>query len=216
MTDKAKKTEQDETIEVYNVETGKTTKTTLKEHLAAQEQPSETEPEETSAPDYSQDESEVSEMLDFYKQAFNEVYKLICLNCERVIAVEVTPVRTDGVVLMEKQRTLYTHNDLCLSVRRREDRTSDNKPMYGYECSCGNRTILAKVERGEVAERTIIKNKKDEVVGDSGPIAPSSPFERARQQKTILDKQAKSKEKADYETDGNTERYETFKLERVK
>jgi len=169
----------------------------------------------TKKPTHHQDDKRTAEMLEFYKGNFNEVYKLVCEKCERVIAVEVAPLKTDGVVLDKKGRTLYTHDSLCLSVRRREDVTPKNTPMYGYQCSCGNNTLLAAIEQGEVAERTFVKNKQGEVVSDSGPIVASSPFERAQTQATIKLKQASGK-KADYETDGNTERYETFKLERVK
>lgn len=163
-----------------------------------------------------QDQKQLAEMLQFYSDNFSEVHKVVCLNCERVIAVEVAPVRADGVVLDKKGRTLYTHNDLCLSVRRRDDLNTKNQPMYGYQCACGNNTLLAKIEKGEVQERTILQNKNGKVVHDTGPIAASSPFERAQTQATIRLKQASGKAKADYETDGNTERYETFKIERVK
>lgn len=164
---------------------------------------------------YEQDQDRVKEMLGFYSGQFNEVYKVVCMNCKRVIAVEVAPLKADGVVLEKKGRTLYTHDNLCLSVRRREDSTPDNKPMYGYQCLCGNNTLLATVERGEVAERTILKNKQGVTVHDTGPIAATSPFERAKTQAAVREKQASGKP-ADYETNGNMERYETFKIERVK
>lgn len=167
-------------------------------------------------PTYKQDKNQVTEMLAFYKAHFDEVHSLTCLNCKRVIAVEVAPVKNDGIVLREKQRTLYTYQDLCLSVRRREDVREGGGPMFGYQCACGNTTILAEIERGEVQERTIVKGPDGKIVADSGPVAASSPFERAQTQATIRLKQASGKLKADYETDGNIERYETFKLERVK
>jgi hypothetical protein len=170
----------------------------------------------TDKPNYNQDAARTGEMLGYYKGHFDEVHKVTCMNCSRVIAVEVAPVRADGVILRDKQRTLYTFDDLCLSVRRREDVTADGKPMFGYQCVCGNNTLLAQVERGEVAERTIVKGPDGSIVGDSGPVAASSPFERAQVQATVKLKQAGSKQKADYETNGTVERYETFKLERVK
>lgn len=171
---------------------------------------------ETKQPQYKQDAARVKEMLAYYSAHFSEVHSVTCLNCNRVIAVEVAPVRADGVVLDKKGRTLYTHDNLCLSVRKREDLTPDRKPMYGYQCVCGNSTILAQVEKGEVAERTVVVNKQGNVVQDTGPVGASSPFERAQTQATIRLKQASSKKAADYETDGTVERYETFKLERVK
>jgi hypothetical protein len=165
---------------------------------------------------YDQDKNEVAAMLDFYGQHFSEVHSVTCLNCKRVIAVEVAPIKNDGVVLAEKQRTLYTHNDLCLSVRRREDVADNGQPMFGYQCVCGNSTILATVEKGEVAERTVVTNKQGEVVSDTGPIGATSPFERAKMQQRIIEKQASGNVKADYESSDGVERYETFKIERVK
>lgn len=165
---------------------------------------------------YAQDEKELAKMLDFYSTSFSQVHKVTCMNCNRVIAVEVAPIKADGVILERKGRTLYTHNNLCLSVRRREDLNENKQPMYGYQCICGNNTLLAQVEKGEIAERTVVVNKQGQIVQDSGDIGATSPFERAQQQATIKLKQASSKKKADYETDGNMERYETFKIERVK
>lgn len=165
-------------------------------------------------PNYEQDAKEVAKMLAWYSDNFSEVYSLTCMNCKRVIGVEVAPVRSDGIIL-EKGRTFYNFNDLALSVRRRLDLNDQGQPMYGYECSCGNSTIMAAVERGEVAERTIVKDKNDNVVADTGPVATSSPYELAQTQATVKLKQAGSKKTADYVKSGKTERYETFKLERV-
>lgn len=164
---------------------------------------------------WKQDKAEVAAMLDFYKQNFAQVYSVTCLENNHVIGVEVAPVRADGIIL-EKGRTFYNFKDLCLSVRRRLDLNDNGGPMYGYQCVCGNNTIMAKVESGEVATRTVLKNKAGDVVHDSGPVAVSTPYEMHQAQATIRLKQAGSKNKADYETDGTVERYETFKLERVK
>jgi hypothetical protein len=207
-------------IRVHNAETGDEEVISLDEWKKRQDdaQAAEkgvVEPTEAEKPDYSQDKNEVAEMVDFYKAQFNELYTLTCLNCERVIGVEVAPVRADGVVL-DKGRTLYTYKDLCLSARRRGDLNENNQPMYGYQCACGNSTLIAQVEKGHVAERTIVKDREGKIVHDSGPIAAASPFERAQKLKAVQKQQAKDNTKADYETDGNMERYETFKLERVK
>lgn len=165
---------------------------------------------------YEQDAANVAEMLDYYTKHFDEVHKLTCGNCLRVIAVEVAPMRNEPVMLLKKQRNLFTFNDLCLSVRERDDVTDEKKPMFGYQCACGNNTLVAQVEQGEVAQRTIVRDKAGNIVSDSGAIAATSPFERAQAQASIRIKQASGKVKADYETDGTKERYETFTLERVK
>ena len=135
------------------------------------------------------------------------------MNCNRVIGVEVSPSNADGIVLHGKGRTFYNFNDLTLSVRERLDDNGQGAPMYGYECSCGNTTILASVEKGEVPERTVLMGENG-VVADSGPVAASSPYEMAQLQKRVADNQGKKK--ADYEKTDTVERYETFKIERVK
>lgn len=167
----------------------------------------------TKKPKYEQDASEVQKMLDFYAAHFNEVHSVTCLNCNRVIGVEVSPSNADGIVLQGKGRTFYNFNDLTLSVRERLDDNGQGGPMYGYECNCGNTTILAAVEKGEVPERTVLMGDGG-IVSDSGPVAASSPYEMAQLQQRVADNQGNKK--ADYEKTDKVERYETFKIERVK
>lgn len=162
---------------------------------------------------WAQDKAEVAKMVDFYKANYPEVYVLTCLENNHVIGVEVAGQSADGIIL-EKGRTFYNYNDLCLSIRRREDTTDDNQPMYGYECVCGNKTTLAAVERGIVPERTVITDGQG-VVADSGAVSMGTPYEMAEMRLKLAEAKG-SGTKADYEASGNTERYETFKLERVK
>ncbi len=164
---------------------------------------------------WEQDAKEVQKMVDFYKANYPEVYVLHCLENNHIIGIEVAGQFADGIVL-EKGRTFYNYNDLCLSIRRREDTTDDNQPMYGYECVCGNKTTLATVEQGHVPVRTFVQNKQGELVSDSGATGANTPYEMAQIRERIAADQANSDTKADYEATGNTERYETFKLERVK
>lgn len=165
-------------------------------------------------PAYEQDAAAVAKMLDFYKASFTEVHSVTCMNCNRVIGVEVSPSNADGIVLIGKGRTFYNFNDLTLSVRERLDDNGQGAPMYGYECVCGNTTILAAVEKGAVPERTILVGSEG-VVSDSGAVAPSSPYEMAQLRERVTANQADNKQ-ADYEKNGGVERYETFKIERVK
>lgn len=167
----------------------------------------------TKKPTYEQDADQVAKMLAFYSDHFNEVHKLTCMNCKRVIGVEVSPSNADGIVLQGKGRTFYNHNDLTLSVRERLDDNGQGAPMYGYECSCGNSTILAQIERGEVPERTVLMGDGG-IVNDTGLVAASSPYEMAQLQQRVADNQGNKK--ADYEKTDKVERYETFKIERVK
>lgn len=164
---------------------------------------------------WEQDASEVQKMVDFYKANYPEVYVLHCLENNHVIGIEVAGQFADGIVL-EKGRTFYNYNDLCLSIRRREDTNGLNEPMYGYECVCGNKTTLATVEQGHVPVRTFIKNRAGDTVSDSGATGANTPYEMAQIRERIAADQANSDTKADYEATGSMERYETFKLERVK
>ena len=164
---------------------------------------------------WEQDAKDVAAMVDFYKANYPEVYVLHCLENNHVIGVEVAGQFGDGITL-EKNRTFYNYNDLCLSIRRREDLNENNEPMYGYECLCGNKTTLAAVEQGHVPVRTVLQNKDGKTVSDTvtGGSA-STPYEMAQIRERVAADQANG-QKADYETTGTTERYETFKLERVK
>ena len=162
---------------------------------------------------WEQDTTEVQKMVDFYKANYPEVYVLHCLANKHVIGIEVAGQFGDGVQL-EKGRTFYNYNDLCLSIRRREDMTESNQPMYGYECLCGNKTTLAAVEQGVVPERTILMDGAD-VIADSGAVSMGTPYEQAQMRQRLAENQDNGV-KADYENNGRVERYETFKLERVK
>lgn len=169
--------------------------------------------EKTEKSPWEQDPTEVQKMVDFYKANYPEVYVLHCLANNHVIGIEVAGQFGDGVVL-EKGRTFYNYNDLCLSIRRREDMNENNDAMYGYECICGNKTTLAAVEQGVVPERTVVMHN-DSIVSDSGAVSLGTPYEQAQMRERLAENQA-SGVKADYENNGRVERYETFKLERVK
>lgn len=162
---------------------------------------------------WAQNATDVKNMVDFYKANYPEVYVLHCLENEHVIGIEVAGQFGDGIVL-EKGRTFYNYQDLCLSIRRREDTTDTNEPMYGYECVCGNKTTIAAVEQGVVPERTVLM-QGGHVVSDSGAVGMGTPYEQAQMRERLAESQAEGV-KADYENNGRVERYETFKLERVK
>lgn len=163
---------------------------------------------------WKQDAKEVAKMVDFYKANYPEVYVLHCLANNHVIGVEVGGQFTDGVVL-EKGRTFYNYNELCLSIRRREDVTATNEPMYGYECICGNKTTIAEIERGVVPERTVLLDG-GQAISDTGAVSMGTPYEMAAMKEKLAQQAAAGDVTADYEKSGNNERYETFKLERVK
>lgn len=163
---------------------------------------------------WAQKATDVKKMVDFYKDNYPEVYVLTCLENDHVIGIEVAGQFGDGIAL-EKGRTFYNYNDLTLSIRRREDTNDNNDPMYGYECACGNKTTIAAIEKGVVPERTVLMDG-DRVVSDSGVVNMGTPYEMAQMRERLAEQQASGEAKADYENNGKVERYETFKLERVK
>ena len=173
----------------------------------------EVEAQEAAVIDWKQKKTDVTKMIDFYKDNYPEVYVLTCLENNHVIGIEVAGTFADGIAL-EKGRTFYNYNDLCLAIRRREDMNDNSEPMYGYECACGNKTTIAAVEQGIVPERTVLV-KGGEVVSDTGAVSMGTPYEQAQMRERLAENQAGGV-KADYENSGRVERYETFKLERVK
>jgi len=159
-----------------------------------------------------QDEKELQAMAEFYSKQYGQVSFVRCLQCKRVIAVEV-PTRSGNVPVRGVQ--IYGYQDLFVTTRVRLDKTPDGKPMVGYQCACGNDTRLGEAERGEVPTSHMVVDKNDRVVESSPPMRALSPFEREQIRVTVALKQAGSKKKVDYEINGTTERFETFQLERV-
>jgi hypothetical protein len=164
-----------------------------------------------------QDPAEIAAMVEFYGARYQEVYLIHCLNCKRVIGVECAPALGNEGLVTDRGRALFTYQDLCLSVRQRADVNPIGEQMMGYECICGNRTLLSPPERGIVAERVVTVNKLSKQIVDKGePIPASSPFELAKAQQAINQRISESGYKADYELTGTKERHESFMLERVK
>lgn len=164
-----------------------------------------------------QDPREIQAMVEFYGQTYAEVYLLHCLNCKRVIAVECAPAQASDPLVTDRGRALHLYQNLCMSVRSRIDKTPFGESMFGYECACGNKTLISKLEKGEVAETNIKVNRLSGAIVDrSDPLPAQSPFEMARTQQAVDAKIAESGYKPDYELKGSKERFETFMIERVK
>jgi hypothetical protein len=164
-----------------------------------------------------QDPADIQAMVAFYGQHYQEVYLIHCLNCKRVIGVECAPPIGGESLVTDRRRALFTYQDLCLSVRQRQDSNGLGEKMMGYECICGNRTLLSPPEKGIVAEQTVTVNKLSKQIVDKGePMPASSPFELAKSQQAIDKRINDSGYTADYELSGAKERHESFMLERVK
>jgi len=159
-----------------------------------------------------QDESELEQMADFYAKQYGMVYFVRCLNCKRVIAVEVPQPGGNTARGMQ----IFGYQNLFMTTRTRLDKTPSGKPMIGYECACGNDTRLSEVERGVVPTHTTVIDKSGNIVSSDGPLPSLSPFERDKMRKSVAEVASNNDYKADYEADGVKERYETFIVERVK
>lgn len=159
-----------------------------------------------------QDEAELKAMADYYRNQYGNVWFVRCLNCLRVIAVEV-PMPNGNT---QRGRQIYGYQDLFITTRNRLDKTPDGtQHMIGYQCACGNDTRLGIVEVGEVPTATAIADKAGKIVQAAPPLRSLSPFEREQLRATIAEKQANADVHIDYEINGNIERFESFQLERV-
>lgn len=159
-----------------------------------------------------QDATELESMADFYKKQYPEVWFVRCLQCMRIMAVEVSTV---GGNIPDRNRQIFGYQGLFMTTRNRLDTDGQGGYMVGYECACGNDTRLGKHEQGHVQTHTIVKNKEGNVVSADEPIRALSPFEKSQLEATIRINQASATTAPDYENKGNVVRYETFQLERV-
>lgn len=163
-----------------------------------------------------QSAADIKAMADWYAERYSIVWLIHCLNCERVVGVEVAPANPNEQS-DTRNSAVFTYQDLLLARRERLDPSPTGQPMRGYECVCGNNTKLSKAEKGVVQEitgRTMAIGGK--AVADPGqqPIRSLSPFEQAQVEAEVRIKAASYK--PDFEIDGTKERYESFTLERVK
>ena len=158
-----------------------------------------------------QDEAELEAMADFYKKQHGNVWFVRCLVCMRIIAVEVAMAKGN---IPARGRQIYDYQNLFVTTRQRLDKNEFGQAMVGYQCACGNDTRLGKHEHGEVPVSRMVVDKSNTIVEASAPLRPLSPFEREQARATVALKQASAKDKADYEINGNIERFESFQLER--
>lgn len=160
-----------------------------------------------------QDEAVLNEMADYYAGKYHSVYFVKCLNCKRVIAVEVPAVNGNTGRGMQ----IFGYQNLFKTCRTRLDSTGTGKKMVGYECACGNDTRLSSLEKGKVPVSGVVKNNlTGKVVARFGERVSLSPFERDRLAADVAQEEASGKVKADYEVKDNIERFETFELVRVR
>lgn len=158
---------------------------------------------------------ELIAMLDYYSGEYEEVYFVRDLQADYVVAVEGYPARNDRPVVTRngKRFNCLNYKSRLLSSRERFDTTDGGKHMIGYESVSGNDTRLGDSERGIVDEVPATP----EVI-QAAEFGISSPFEEAMKRTEV----ANAKVATDYETgvleNSNIafERFETFRIERVK
>lgn len=161
-----------------------------------------------------QDKAELDKMAAYYKDLHTDVWFVHCLQCERVIAVEVSPAlpsQANG----PRNRLIFGYQGLFLTVRQRLDSNGQGGYMIGYECRCGNDTRLGATEKGVVPEQNILIDKEGRVVQSDPPLVALSPYERAQMQEAVNLNLSISESAPDYEVSYNQERFETFMVERV-
>lgn len=167
--------------------------------------------------DGNDDHSELVAMLNYYSAEYSEVYFVRDLQADYIVAVEGFPARNDRPIVTRngKRFNCLNYKRRLLSSRERLDVTSDGKHMIGYESISGNDTRLGESERGIVDEVPATME-----LAQAAELGISSPFEEAMKRAEV----AKANADTDYEkgiledgADGiEYERYETFRIERVK
>lgn len=164
--------------------------------------------------DGNDDHDELVAMLNYYSAEYDEVYFVRDMKADYVVAVEGFPARNDRPVVTRNGKRLncLNYKSRLLSSRERFDTTSDGKHMIGYESISGNDTRLGESERGVVDEVPATM----EIV-QSAELGISSPFEEAMKRAEVVNANVETDhEKGALENGIEFERYETFRIERVK
>lgn len=170
-----------------------------------------------------QDQAELKAMADFYGQSYQEVYFVRDILADCIIAVECFPYNPTASAAVERskgKRNIFGYQELFFTTRLRLDTNEFGQRMVGYESRSGNDTRLAAVERGDVPVVSAKKGTPEALAIAQAP-PTMSPFERSQLQTDVQQRQAKSKQKADYEqyvdSEGHAvERFETFEIVRMK
>lgn len=139
---------------------------------------------------------ELPESLDWYRANYDSVKLVYCSKCKKLLALEVAGGH--GLALDKRGVAVIPVGSDLLSSRVRLDESEDG-PMMGYQCTCGNNTLLSQAE----------KHHKP----DNGWYAPVMPHEEHRIKTEI---NLCGKHKPDYKRMDNTIMYETFKVEQMK
>lgn len=167
------------------------------------------------------DPKDITEMGEYYKGSYAEVYLIRDLKLKCVIGVMGYPAKNSApaIELNGRKLNFFGYKNRLLSCRQRYDRTPTGEAMIGFESLVGDEyhdTRIAKIEEGIVAKVVMSSGvtKYDNIGGHS-------PYEIAKQKKDVEYIQSSQGVVADYglETneDGNrVERFETFALERIK
>lgn len=161
-------------------------------------------------------EEELKKMAEYYAKDYEEVYFVIDLSVNFVIAVECYPAKNGPTVVRNGRRlNCFNYKSRLLASRERLDKTTSGKPMVGYESISGNDTRLGAAEKGVVDEQPLTPQ-----AAAGAEYGLSSPFEQFQKELQIASAQAVTGI-ADYEfkikDDGlSYERFETFAVERVR
>lgn len=144
-------------------------------------------------------QSDLEQMLAFYKMNFDVVEIVSCSECKSPLCFQLSAPKGEvpGISYAEDGKARITIGDKLLSWRLRLDEASTGEPMIGYQCACGNDTRIAAIERGKVPVAKFQQSL--------------SPFEKFK----IAEEIKASDHKADFKQQGNIKHFESFKVERV-
>lgn len=143
-------------------------------------------------------ETDVEQMLQFYKQNFAVVELVSCSACKSFLAFECFGGESMGMAQNELGKYIIPIGDKLMSHRVRLDEAPTGERMVGYQCECGNDTRIAEVERG--------------LVPVGGMQTALSPFEKHQISSKIREKRGY---KPDFKKVGKIKHFESFQVERI-
>lgn len=142
--------------------------------------------------------TDATQMLEFYKQNFAVVDLVSCSECKSFLAFECSGGEGMGLAANELGKFIIPIGDKLQSHRVRLDEAPTGERMVGYQCSCGNDTRIAEVEKG--------------LVPVGGMRSALSPFEKHEIREKI---KTNRQHKVDFRKKGNIKHFESFQVERT-
>lgn len=147
------------------------------------------------------DDKKTQDMIAFYGGYFAAVELVTCEDCDTDLCIELSGLvgENPGIDLNPVGRAVIPLSAKLLSTRTRLDEAPTGEAMRGYQCLCGNNSLISDVE------------KQNGVPTGPKPIA-LDPFSRESIKARIKD----INHKPTFKQNGATRHFDSFKVTRVK